>query len=113
MKKSKQLLAYFSWTLVALMLGIIYMRLLLGPVRASDEGVGYLIYRFYQWGILSVGLAIGGSTALLFILLNVLFLNKKLKHHTHPSLLRLGMLLGLFLVVIGIHYLLEKVIDSI
>lgn len=113
MKTLKQILIYIIWTITAIVLGICYMRIVLGPNNASDEGIWYLLYMFYNWGLLHIGLIIGFIIAFLFILLDVFYLKKKLKKNIKSIITRLVVLLVITAIVGVIHYILEKVIDVI
>ena len=113
MKILKQILAYITWIMVSLLLGIGYMRIVLGPNNTSNEGISYLLYMLYNWGLLYVGLIIGFVIAFLFILLDVVYLKKKLKKTVKSIITRLVVLLVITVIVGGIHYILEKVIDII
>ncbi|MFI1770327.1 hypothetical protein [Thalassobellus citreus] len=89
------------------------MRLVLGANDVSKEGVGYLYYLFYNWGLVNVGLIVGLVIAVLFILFDVFYLKKKLKWYKHSWAIRFVLLLTISFVVAIIHYVLEKVIDVI
>ena len=114
MKTLQQILTYLIWTVIALLLGIGYMRILLGPNDAPKEGLWYLFHVFYNFGMIHIGLRVGAVIAILFIILDVFYLKKKLKNNKWQSFLtRLLFLLGIAMFVGGIHYILEKVIDVI
>lgn len=113
MKILKMIKSYLGWTVIALVLGISYMRIILGANTVSKEGIGYLWYLFYNWGLVHIGLLIGFIIAFLFILFDVLYLKKKLENIQKPTMIRFGILLIITIIVPFIHYLLEKVIDVI
>ncbi|MEW7280356.1 hypothetical protein ABW636_17330 [Aquimarina sp. 2201CG1-2-11] len=114
MKTLKQILTYLIWTAIALLLGIGYMRILLGANDAPKEGLWYLFHIFYNYGLIHLGLRIGGIIAILFIILDTFYLKKKLINNKIKSTLtRLLSLLVITILVGGIHYILEKVIDII
>lgn len=113
MKTLKQIIHYFAYTVVALFMGIAYMRVVLGANDFPAEGLGYLWHMFYQMGLIGVGLRVGGIVALLFIAVDVLYLQKKLEQSFKSSLIRLGAIVLITLFVGGLHYILEKVIDII
>lgn len=113
MKHLKQLLIYLIWIVLAVILGIIYMRLVLGTNNVPKEGVGYLFYMFYSWGLVYVGLIVGLVIAVLFILFDVFYLKKKLKQYKHKWAIRFVILLAISIVVAFVHYVLEKIIDVI
>lgn len=95
------------------MLGICYMRILVGPFNITKEGIGYILYIFYNLGLFYVGLAVGIVIALFFILFDFLCLKKKLQNNKNAMLVRLGFLFFIATIVAGTHFLLEKVIDII
>ncbi|MDH7447575.1 hypothetical protein [Aquimarina sp. 2201CG14-23] len=113
MKALKQILVYLIWTITALLLGIGYMRIVLGPNKASTEGLWYLLHIFFDLGLFYVGLVIGVVIAFLFILLDVFYLKKKLKNSIKSNVIRFGFLLVITVFVAVIHYVLEKVVDII
>lgn len=109
----KHILTYLFWTVLSLLLGIGYMRLVLGANTVSEEGLGYLLHLFFTVGMIQVGLWVGGAIALCFVLLDVLYLRKKLKNNGKKTVIRLVILLIITVLVAIVHYLLEKVIDVI
>ncbi|WP_417786498.1 hypothetical protein [Tenacibaculum sp.] len=113
MKKLKQLFAYILWTIVSIVLGITYMRIVLGANNIPKEGLGYLAHMFYNWGLFHVGVIIGLVIMLLFILLDVFYLKKKLKNKGKLISIQFGALMIITAFVVLVHYLLEKVIDVI
>ena len=113
MRILKHILAYLFWTLLSLFIGIGYMRLVLGTNTVSKEGLGYLLHLFYDIGMIQVGLWVGSAIALCFVLLDVFYLRKKLKNKTKRTVIRLAVLLIITVLVVLIHYILEKVIDII
>lgn len=113
MKIFKTIKSYLGWTVIALVLGLSYMRMVLGANNTSKEGIGYLWHLFYNWGLVHIGLLIGFVIAFLFILFDVLYLKKKLESNRKLTMIRFGILLLIAIIVAFIHYLLEKVIDVI
>lgn len=113
MKTLKQILTYLIWIAISLLLGIVYMRMVLGPNHISDGGVWYLLHLFYDYALFHIGVRVGAVIALLFILLDIFLLQKMLKHSIKSRVIRLGLLLLITALVAGIHYVLEKVIDVI
>lgn len=113
MRIFKNISAYLFWTLLSLFIGIGYMRLVLGTNTVSEEGLGYLLHLFYDIGMIQVGLWVGSAIAICFVLLDVLYLRKKLKNNPKKAVLRLAVLLSITVLVAIVHYLLEKVIDVI
>ncbi|WP_338360062.1 hypothetical protein [Yeosuana marina] len=114
MSTLKKTFTYLIWVVLSLLIGITYMRLIVGPVKASKEGLGYLLHMFSIWGIFQVGLIIGSVIAFLFIILDVVYLKKKLKYSVLKStIIRFSVLIVITGLVAFIHYLLEKVLDVI
>ena len=113
MKTVKQILAYLLWIAIALLLGICHMFIVLGP---KESGTGFLDVMgdiIYNYALVHVGLYVGAIIALVFILVDVFYLKKKLKQHSKSIIIRFVILVSLA-VIIGItHYVLEKVIDVI
>ena len=89
------------------------MRIVLGPIEMPSEGFGFLLSVFYVHGLFYVGLIIGSIIAFLFILLDIFYLKKKLKHHSKKTSIRFILILVITACVSIIHYVLEKVIDVI
>ncbi|WP_157963313.1 hypothetical protein [Algoriphagus litoralis] len=115
MRIVKHILTYLLWTIVSLLMGFGYMRLLLGnlPTDESMGGVGFMLKIFYFHGLTLLGFSMGGIITLLFILIDILYLSKKLKNNSKKSIIRIVVLLATTAVVALIHYVLEKVIDVI
>ena len=80
LKGAKSFMHYIIWTFIALVIGVVYMRLLLGniPDDESYGGIGFIVKVFYVYGLVKAGLLIGGIIATLFILLDALYLKRKL-----------------------------------
>ncbi|WP_299895559.1 hypothetical protein [uncultured Aquimarina sp.] len=89
------------------------MRILVGPFNIAKEGIGYILYIFYNLGLFYVGLAVGIVIALFFILLDVFYLKGKLQNNKNAQLVRVVLLFFITAIVAGTHFLLEKVIDII
>ncbi|HCX25114.1 MAG: hypothetical protein CMB80_14770 [Flammeovirgaceae bacterium] len=109
----KELITYAAWSMLALLLGMVYMRLVLGPNDTSEEGFWYLLHLFYDIGLVYVGFWIGVAIALCFVLLDVFFLRKKMTINPKNTVLRLVIMMVIAVIIGIIHYLLEKVIDVI
>ncbi len=114
MKTLKQISTYLIWTAIALLLGIVHMWIVLEPNNESSSGLiqvfGDLIYEFV---LIHIGLRIGSIIALLFILIDVFYLKRKLKNNTKSTIIRFLILLAIAVFVGITHYILEKVIDII
>ena len=115
MKKLKQILAYLIWIVLALLSGIGYMRIVLGPNTDSSKGGLFHVFGnlIYEFALVHVGLRIGGVIALLYILSDIFYLKKKLENNVKSTIIRFLFLLGIATVVGVTHYILEKVVDII
>ncbi len=113
--KLNQNLTYLIWTAVAILISFGYVRMLIGP--APDEetfgGFWFIAQVFYGYGLLYVGLAIGGIVALLFILIDIFYLKKRLKDRPRRTIIRLLVIVLITIIVAIVHYIFEKVIDII
>lgn len=115
MRIAKQILIYVSWTVTALLIALGYVHQLLGPVPDEDAfgGFWFIAQVFYGYGLLYVGLAIGGIVAILFILTDIFYLKNKLEDNTKRTLIRFLVLFIIMLLVGILHYILEKVVDVV
>lgn len=109
----KQIVTYLFWTVLSIIFGIVYMRLVLGPNDVSEEGLWYLLHLFFEVGLIQVGLWIGTIIASCFILLDVFYLRQKLRNNPKRTIIRLAILLATTIFVAIVHFILEKVIDVI
>ncbi len=73
----KQILTYIIWILSALLLGICYMSILLGPHKESSTRVLHLSDVLYDLALFYVGLIIGSIIAVLYIFIDIFYLKKK------------------------------------
>lgn len=114
MKILKQILNYVMWTLIALLSAFGYTRIILGPIPEPTTGFfDFIFYIIYMVGLPRLVLIIGGIIALLYILTDIFYLRKKLKHNSKRIIIRFLVILMITIVVGIIHYMLEKVIDII
>lgn len=110
----KQIVAYLIWTVLALLLGIGHMRIVLGyKGEPSTSFLDTMFGLIYDFGLIHIGIRIGGIIAFLFILLDVFYLKKKLKNNIKSTGIRFLLLIGISMVVGVTHYILEKKIDVI
>ena len=110
----KQILAYLVWIVVSLLLGIGYMWILLGTVgETSSTGFLHLLNLMSNLVLVYVGLIGGSVIALLFILIDIFYLKKKLKSNMKSTIIRFFILLVIAIVVGVTHYILEKIVDVI
>ena len=108
----KQIISYLIWTLLALLLGIGYMRILLGP-NESSTGFLHLFELIYDLALVYIGLITGSIIAFIFIFIDIFYLKKKLKKNRKSIIIRFLILLVITIVVAVTHYILEKVVDVI
>lgn len=113
MKTLKQILIYILWTLLAIILGIVYIRILAGSGVKTSSGLLNLLDMILDYALFLLGIAMGILIAILFIFTDVFYLKKRLKNNIKSTVIRFIMLLGITITVAIIHYLLEKVIDVI
>ena len=108
-----RMLPYLLWILVAFLFAFGYMRIILGAQPASSTGFMKMFDWVYGYAFVSVGAIIASIIALLFILIDVFYLNKKLKNTTHPTIIRWLIIMTISIIVGASHYILEKVVDLI
>ncbi|MBT30497.1 MAG: hypothetical protein CMO01_12635 [Thalassobius sp.] len=58
-KWAKIVLEYSSWTMIALLLGIGYMYLVLGPLPEANNLWDFFLGKIYLFGLIHIGLIIG------------------------------------------------------
>lgn len=109
----KRILNYLGWTLIGILLGIFYMRIVLGPVSKSETSEFTFLNSIHDFVLLYVGAIIGSIIALLFILLDIFFLKKRLQNNSNPFLIRLVILIALAIIVGTFHYFLENIANVI
>lgn len=110
---AKVIFHYVLWTLAALILGVGYMWMILGPAPEETDLLSFLFSRLQLWGLMHIGLAIGAIVAALFILFDSLYLKKKCAPSSPKFSVRAIALFLIFLLVGAVHYLLEKPLDLI
>lgn len=111
----KQFFYYIFWTLASLLVGVIYMKFVLNYTinTVSLNTIDYLFNQFLFFGLWYVGLILGGIIALLFIITDIVFFNRKPLKNFKWYILRFFIFLVICFLVIITHYVLEKVIDII
>ncbi|KAB5492128.1 MULTISPECIES: hypothetical protein [Flagellimonas] len=112
-KRIKIVLGYAWWTMAALLLGIGYMYLVLGPLPEATNLWDFFFGKIYLFGLVRIGLIIGSIVATLFILSDVFLIRKKQIFGTNKVLVRMLALSIILVVVATLHYLMEKTIDLI
>ena len=115
MSTLKHILTYLAWTAVSIVLSFASVRMLLGPVPDEETfgNFSFVAQLFYGYGLLYVGLVIGSIVALLFILMDIFHLKKRLKNKPRRTIIRLLIIVLIMIIVAIVHYVLEKVIDVI
>lgn len=113
MKALKQILVYIIWTLLAILLGIAYIRILTGPGMKNPTGFLHLLYSISNYLLFILGVIMGFGIAILFILIDIFYLKKRLENNMKSTVIRFIVLLGITIIVAIIHYILEIVVDVI
>ena len=113
MKIVKQLLSYLIWFLLSLLLGIGYMRFVMGFIDVSLDGFWHIFEVFYYIGLILVGSIVGSVIGVIYVLTDVFYLKKKLKNNPKATAIRFVILLVITVFVGIVHYILEKVVDVI
>ena len=109
----KRILNYLGWFIVAILLGLLHMRIVLGAPPESDDDKFSFGSMIYEWALVQVGAIVGCIIALIFILFDVFYLNKKFQNNSKATLFRF-IIISLIAVTVGVtHYILEKVINVI
>ena len=113
MKRKKSILNYVVWVLLALLSGIVYMRLLLGPKLESSNVFSTIVNIYYDIALLQIGTLIGCIIAFFFIIGDYFYIKRKAKTKRGLIFYRFILLFSIIVVVVFIHYFLEKIIDVI
>lgn len=112
-KRTKTIWEYALWTMAALLLGMGYMYVVLGPPPEPTNIWNFFFGKVYLFGLVRVGLAIGSIVAILFILFSVFLINKKWASSKNKFVVQTAALLLIMVLVAMLHYLLEKNMDLI
>jgi len=113
MRILKRILNYISTTLIALLLAFAYMRIILGAKSNNTDWLAKLSHIIYDLAFVYASLILGSIIAVLYILIDIVYANNKLKSNANATRIRLLILVGLAVCVTVTHYVLEKVIDII
>lgn len=89
------------------------MKIILGPQPNPSTGFMRIFDWLYEYVLVHIGLIIGSIIALLYILIDVFYLNKRLKNNSYSTIIRFLIVMTIAIVVGTTHYVLEKVIDVI
>ena len=109
----KQIINYFIWSLIAFLSAFVYVRIILGPKTESSSAFMVMFGWFYEYAFIYIGLIIGSIIFLLFILIDIFYLKKKLKTGISSLFIRFFIIIFITVFVGSMHYILEKVIDVI
>ena len=110
---TKRILNYLGWLVVAIILGFLHMRIILGSSPKSNDGGIQFLNGIHDFVLLYVGAIIGSIIAVIFILFDIFYLNNKLQGNSKATLFRF-LIISIIAVIVGsTHYVLEKVIDVI
>lgn len=109
----KRIQTYFIWTLVALLFAFCYMWIILGNKPEPSKGLMIMLDWVYRYAFLYVGFIIGSIIAILYILMDVFYLSKRLKSVADFTLIRLLIISAITIIVGATHYILEKILDVI
>ncbi|APQ18629.1 hypothetical protein [Maribacter hydrothermalis] len=109
----KRILNYLGWTLFAILLGFLHMRIVLGPVSKSETSEFTFLNSIHDFVLLYVGVIIGCIIALLFILLDIFYLKKRVQNNNNSFLIRLVIIIALAIIVGALHYILETIANVI
>ena len=112
-KWAKTIWEYALWTMAALLLGLGYMYLVLGPPPEPTNTWNFFLGKIYLFGLVRIGLIIGGIVAVLFIIFDVFLINRKWALSKNKLGIRIIALLVILILVTTLHYLLEKTINLI
>lgn len=89
------------------------MRIVLGPSPEPSTGFIKMLDWTYGIAMVFVGTIIGGIVALIYILIDVFYLKKRLENNSKRTIICLLIIMIITLIVGTTHYICEKVIDII
>lgn len=113
MRILKQILAYLFWVLISYICAFGYLLVIFGT-RPKSSTFFKKVYDFlFLLALEQIVLIIGLIIALLFILIDVFHLKRKLKNNSKRIIFRFLVIIIITLVVCATHYILEKVVDVI
>ena len=101
----KKIASYLLWSVVALLIGMAYVYIVMGPISEKLARFGDLFNLLFDIFKVHIGLYIGGAIALLFVLTDVLFLKKKLKNNAWSHLIRFMVMIGITILVAMMLYI--------
>ena len=109
----KHIKNYGIWVCISIILGIIYMRFILGSLEIKSKNLRVIVDVYYYYSLLFWGLLIGLIIAFSFICFDVFYLKTKLLNNPKKNIIKLIVLIVITIAIGPIHFMLEKVIDVI
>lgn len=110
----KRILEYIIWGSISFLSAFGYILLLLGSKPDSSEGfLEFLGLLIYYTAIAKLVPIIGSIIAILYIVLDIFYLKRRLENNPKRILIRFIIIIVITCVVAVTHYVLEKVIDII
>jgi len=107
-----RVLSYVGWALLCYLFAFGYVRLIFGALpEASSSWFMGLLTIIYKQVLIRFWILIGSIITILFVLIDAVYLRKKLKNHANAVIIQFFVLLGVVAIVACIHYFLEKTID--
>ncbi|MEO9953510.1 hypothetical protein [Nonlabens sp.] len=111
MRIIKQILIYLLWYLLALFFGFLHMRIMLGPQPVYNDSYLSILNWLYEVALIVSTSIMGSTIAVLFILLDLFYLRKKLSGNPRHLIIRIAIMIAITLMVIGLHYLYNYIFD--
>ena len=112
-KYVSRILNYIGWALLAFLIAFVYTRIILGAKPDPSTGLMKVLDFIYKYAFVYMGAIIGSIIATLYILVDVLYLSKRLKNTAHSTIIRLLIVITISIIVGTTHYMLERVVDII
>ncbi|TDS13564.1 hypothetical protein DFQ03_2857 [Maribacter caenipelagi] len=109
----KRILNYLGWYIVAILLGFLHMRIVLGPSPKSDNNGIQFLNGIHDFVLLYVGTIIGSIIAVIFILFDVFYFNKKIQNNNKATIFRFIIITIITIIVGSTHYFLEKIANVV
>ena len=109
----KRILNYIFWSVMALLCSFGYLYYLLGDFPDGSAWYDPILLIFYRLVYLYFGLSLAGLIAIIYMLLDVFYLRKKLQTNLKSFIIRCLAIIGITILLACIHLFLEKGIDVI
>lgn len=106
-KLIKQIGVYFIWVILALFLGFVSIEIYMHATGYPEDGMVATLTCFHG------GLILGGIVALVFLIIDIFYLGKKLMNTIKSAIIRLRLLIALHLLAGLVYYVLDKVLRYI